>query len=100
MSETLTFDGVVDAFPQCLDQLPDPRQGNNTTYELKDAALGAFAVFFNQIAIFLANQRRMQETKGRSNAQTLFGSSKPQPIPKFVICLIRLSQPNCTACSG
>lgn len=101
MSETLTFDGLVDAFHQCLDQLPDPRQGNNTTYELKDAALGAFAVFFNQSPSFLANQRRMQETKGRSNAQTLFRIQQtptdPQirnlldPIePTQLYCLFRL----------
>jgi hypothetical protein len=101
MAETLRFDGVVDAFHQCLDQLPDPRQGNNTTYEIKDAALGAFAVFFNQSPSFLANQRRMQETKGRSNAQTLFRIQQtptdPQirnlldPIePTQLYCLFRL----------
>jgi len=34
--------------------------------------LGAFSVFFTQCASFLANQRAMEETKGKSNAQTLF----------------------------
>lgn len=83
MSETLTFDGLVDAFHQHLDQLPDPRQGTNTTYEIKDAALGAFAVFFNQSPSFLANQRRMQETKGRSNAQTLFRIKQTPTDPQI-----------------
>ena len=73
MTEILTFDRLVDTFHERLDQLPDHRQGGpNTRYELKDAALGAFAVFFNQSPSFLAYQRRMEETKGRSNARSLF----------------------------
>jgi hypothetical protein len=101
VSETLTFDRLVDAFHQCLEQLPDPRQGHNTIYEIKDAALGAFAVLFNQSPSFLANQRRMQETKGRSNAQTLFRiqiRTLLEPIepmeldPLFALILERLEQ--------
>jgi hypothetical protein len=73
VTEILTFDRLVDTFHERLDQLPDHRQGGpNTRYELKDAALGAFAVFFNQAPSFLAYQRRMEETKGCSNAQSLF----------------------------
>jgi len=40
---------------------------------MRDAALGAFAVFFTQSPSFLAYQRTMQQAKGRSNAATLFG---------------------------
>lgn len=83
MSETLTFDSLVDAFHERLDQLPDHRQGRNTTYELKDAALGAFAIFFNQSPSFLAYQRRMEETKGRSNAQTLFRIQQTPTDPQI-----------------
>jgi hypothetical protein len=73
VTEILAFDRLVDTFHERLDQLPDHRQGGpNTRYELKDAALGAFAVFFNQSPSFLAYQRRMEETKGRSNARSLF----------------------------
>ena len=56
-----------------LAQLPDKRTGKNTRYRMEDAALGAFSVFFTQSPSFLAFQRSMQETKGLSNAQTLFG---------------------------
>jgi hypothetical protein len=38
-----------------------------------DAALSAFAVFMTQAPSFLAQQRDMQRTKGRNNAQSLFG---------------------------
>ena len=57
----LTFDKLVRLLHIRLDQLPDHRKGgNNTTYELKDAALGALAVFFTQSPSFLAYQRHMQ----------------------------------------
>jgi len=63
----------VQALHQQLASLPDYRQGKNTRYAIKDAALGAFAVFFTQSPSFLAYQRTMQQAKGRSNAESLFG---------------------------
>lgn len=73
MSETLAFDHLLQRFHHQLEQLPDHRKGNNTTYEIKDAALGAFAVFYTQSPSFLAHQRTMKQSKGRSNAESLFG---------------------------
>jgi hypothetical protein len=73
MSETLAFDNLLQRFHRQLEQLPDHRRGNNTTYEIKDAALGAFAVFYTQSPSFLAYQRTMKRRKGRSNAESLFG---------------------------
>lgn len=80
----LTFDSLVARFHERLDQLPDHRQGgNNTTYEMKDAVLGAFAVFFAQSPSFLAYQARMEDTKGRSNANSLFGIDKTPSPPQI-----------------
>jgi hypothetical protein len=73
MSETLAFDGLIEEFHRVLDGLPDYRTGQNVIYSIKDAALGAFAVFFTQSPSFLAHQRAMQQTKGRNNAESLFG---------------------------
>lgn len=73
MSGILDFESLLQTFHQVLDQLPDPRRGSNTTYEIKDAALGAFAVFYTQSPSFLAYQRTMKQKKGRSNAESLFG---------------------------
>ena len=70
---SVTFDDLVREFHQLLAQFPDQRTGKNTRYSMADAALGAFSVFFTQSPSFLAFQRSMQETKGQSNAQTLFG---------------------------
>ena len=73
MTETLAFDDLVQALHQQLAALPDYRKGKNTQYAIKDAALGAFALFFTQCPSCLAYQRMMQHTKERSNAETLFG---------------------------
>ena len=73
MSETLAFGHLLKAFHQLLERLPDHRTGKNTRYMIKDAVLGAFAVFFTQSSSFLAYQRTMKQTKGRSNAESLFG---------------------------
>lgn len=54
--------------------LPDERgQSNNRRYEMEDAALSAFAVFFSQSPSFLDSQVRMQKQQGRNNASSLFG---------------------------
>ena len=54
--------------------LTDERTGKNTQYEVSDAALSAFAVFFLQNPSFLAQQINLQKNKGKNNLQTLFGS--------------------------
>lgn len=54
--------------------LPDGRKGgNHQRYELVDAILSAFGVFFTQSPSFLAFQREMQLRQGKDNAQSLFG---------------------------
>src|SRR5512136_2058504 len=73
MSNPLDFDELVKMFHHHIERLPDQRTGQNKHYRLKDAVLGAFAVFFTQSPSFLAYQRTMKQSKGRSNAETLFG---------------------------
>jgi hypothetical protein len=53
--------------------LPDKRAGSNTRYWIGDIGLAAFSVFFMQSPSFLAHQRTLEEGRGRSNGQTLFG---------------------------
>ena len=73
-----TFDKLVDYFGSVIKEFPDKRTGNNTRFSIEDAALGAFSVFFTQSPSFLAFQKMMYETRGKSNAQSLFGM---QEIP-------------------
>ena len=68
-----TFDKLVDYFRSVIRKFPDKRTGDNTRYTIEDAALGAFSVFFTQSPSFLAFQKMMYETRGKSNAQGLFG---------------------------
>jgi hypothetical protein len=80
----LSFDKLVRLLHQRLDKLPDHRKGgNNTSYELKDAALGGLAVFFTQSPSFLAHQKKMEDTKGRSNATSLFGIERTPSTPQI-----------------
>ena len=67
---TTLIERVRDAFRA----LPDGRgQSNARRYEMADAALSAFAVFFSQSPSFLDSQVRMQKQLGRNNASSLFG---------------------------
>jgi len=70
------FDEIVEKLQSCFEKLPDHREGENTRYEIKDAAVSAFGVFFTQSASFLAYQRLIEETKGKSNVQSLFGAER------------------------
>jgi hypothetical protein len=72
MTTASVYERLIRLFREHFEQLPDPRQGNNTIYQISDAVLAAFAVFFTQSPSFLAFQRQMERRKGRSNAQSLF----------------------------
>jgi hypothetical protein len=55
MSEKLSFDGFIAKIHEVFDRLPDYRRFSpNLRYSIKDAALGAFALFFSQSPSFLA----------------------------------------------
>jgi hypothetical protein len=73
LNQTGRFDAIVGSFRRVLEDLPDKRTGKNQRYGMEDAALSAFSVFFTQSPSFLAYQRAMVGSKGRSNAQSLFG---------------------------
>lgn len=77
MSHTLSVDKILEYFQESWRKLPDYRKpNNNTKYEVADAALSAYSVFFMQSPSFLAHQRDMHQRKGKDNAETLFGVSK------------------------
>ena len=74
MTPPLNFDDLQAILYQHIAPLPDHRKPSpNTRYTIQNAVLGAFGIFFTQSPSFLEYQRRLQHTKGRNNAQTLFG---------------------------
>jgi hypothetical protein len=77
MTNQLPLSTIIARFQESWQRLPDHRQANNNTrYELGDAALAAFSVFFMQSPSFLAHQRDMHQRKGKDNVATLFGVTK------------------------
>lgn len=60
-----------------LNNLPDNRKpGNNTQYEIADAVLSAFSIFFTQSPSFLEHQKLMERMKHKNNADSLFKVKK------------------------
>lgn len=83
MAHTLSFDRLRSILVATVTQLPDRRTRADPKYEMADAALGAFAVFFMQAASFLAHQRDTQRTKGQNNAASLFGLDQVPSDPQI-----------------
>ena len=83
MAGTLSFDRLRSILVATVTHLPEHRTGPHRLYEIADAALGAFAVFFTQSPSFLAYQRDMQRRKGRNNAQSLFGVDQVPTDPQI-----------------
>jgi len=61
----------INAIFTSRDDLPDERKpGNNRKYEVEDAVMAAFSVFFTQSPSFLDHQRLMKSNKGKDNAES------------------------------
>jgi hypothetical protein len=76
VGDFFSFETLIKSLRGAIQSFPDKRTGDNLTYTMEDAALGAFSVFFTQCPSFLAHQKAMEEVKGKSNAQTIFGLEK------------------------
>ena len=72
MSKPIKFQEMLGQLRGDLEIVPDHRTGENTRYEIADAGLSAFSIFFSQSPSFLAHQRNMKRTKGKSNLESLF----------------------------
>ena len=74
---TLEVSELMQFLRQELDDLPEERKpGNNRKYEVEDAVMDAFSVFFTQSPSFLNHQRLMKSNKGKDNAESLFSIEK------------------------
>lgn len=70
---TIEIPELMQLLRSSLSDLPDERKpGNNTKYQVEDAVMAAFSVFFTQSASFLEHQRLMRNNKGKDNAESLF----------------------------
>lgn len=73
---TISPDELIRLLWAQINNLPDKRTGTNKKYEVKDAVIAAFSVFFTQSSSFLEHQRLMKEKKGKDNARSMFGLTK------------------------
>lgn len=74
---TLEIAELMQFLRSSLHDLPDERKpGNNTKYQVEDAVMAAFSVFFTQSPSFLDHQRLMKSNKGKDNAESLFSIEK------------------------
>lgn len=71
-----SLDTYITVLRERCDALPDKREGRNVQYVMSDIGLAAFSVFFMQSPSFLAHQKALEEMRGRSNANTLFGMTR------------------------
>ncbi|MBD2248676.1 ISNCY family transposase [Nostoc sp. FACHB-888] len=70
---TVEISELMQFLRSLLHDLPDERKpGNNTKYQVEDAVIAAFSVFFTQSPSFLDHQRLMNSNKGKDNAESLF----------------------------
>ncbi|MBT7074542.1 MAG: ISNCY family transposase [Anaerolineae bacterium] len=77
MTNSLPLDEIICQLQESWQNLPDQRKANNNKqYEVSDAALSAYSVFFMQSSSFLAHQRDIHKRKGKENVSTLFGVKK------------------------
>lgn len=71
------FETIIAAMKSQLGELPDLRKpSNGTKYEVLDAVLSAYSVFFMQSPSFLAHEQDRKREQGKNNLENLFGVHK------------------------
>jgi hypothetical protein len=73
MYEELSPENLINSIKQSFGNFCDVRKGKNTKYDMVDAGIGAFSVFFTQSPSFLSSQEDMKRLTGGCNAESLFG---------------------------
>jgi len=54
-TDSLKFDSFIESLREIGSNLLDPRTGENTKYDMQDAVLSAFSLFFTQSRSFLVH---------------------------------------------
>jgi len=74
---TLEISELMQFLRQELHDLPDERKpGNNTKYQVEDAVMTAFSLFFTQSLSVLDHQRLMKSNKGKIMLKVYFQLKK------------------------
>ena len=73
MTKRMRLLEMLSSVRQSLESVPEHRTGSNIQYQIADAGLAAFSVFYIQSPSFLSFQRQMEEKRAQNNARSLFG---------------------------
>jgi len=79
MVEELSPENLMSCITQSIRKFCDVRKGKNTQYDMVDAGVGAFSVFFTPHPSFLSSQEDMKKLNGHCNAESLFGIHQIPP---------------------
>ena len=71
MYEELRLEQLISRIKQSFREFRDVRQGKNIQYDMVDAGMGAFSVFFIQSSSFLSAQQDMKRRKGQCNPRKI-----------------------------
>jgi hypothetical protein len=69
----LSFTALIQSLTSHFNVIDDPRQQQKCDFSYHDVLMSAFSCMYFQDPSLAQFQKRMQEAKGRSNLQTLFG---------------------------
>ncbi len=69
---------MLGSLRRSLEKIREHRTGHNIQYQIGDASVGAFSVFYIQSPSFLTHQPYMRQRQGQLDAKSLFGV---EPIP-------------------
>ena len=73
----LVFSVFLDFLQKGIEKIKDPRSKSNATkFNISDAMLAAFSMFFMQSQSFLEYQRQLQSRSGKDNVHSIFGVEK------------------------
>lgn len=85
------FETIIAAMKSKFAELPDACQpSNGTKYEVLDAVLSAYSVFFMQSPSFLAHEQDRKRERGKNNLESLFGVHKTPTTSQIKHILDRL----------
>jgi hypothetical protein len=82
----LSFTALRETLSAHFNAIDDPRQQGKCDFTFHDVLMSAFSCMYFQDPSLAQFQKRMQEVKGRSNLQTLFGVRDipaRQPIARY-----------------
>ena len=89
MSEELSLENLISRIKQSFGEFRDVCMGKNTKYDMINAGVGAFTVFFTQSPSFLSSQEDMKKANGACIWKVYLECTRYLLTIRYVRCWIR-----------